>query len=143
MKKNILLVMAAAVAMLFTACKKDLDLTGTTWTSPVNKNITVMGISGTVNATLTLNFIDATNGKLVLTGSISAMGMNIPIPESAATEFTYTFDGENGVLTSGNIVQSFTYNKKTKNISMTIDGDAGNSLSEYLGSDTFVFTQQQ
>ena len=124
----------ACFAMMFASCQKDLELSGTTWKAHqvFNETTTIEGVTGTVDMTIdcTLKFADATTGSLSLTmsGSITAMGMTLPIPqETLSDNFTYTFDGENGVLSATDAESGesatipFTYNKKDKSINFSVD----------------------
>ena len=137
MKKVLLMTFVACFAMMFASCQKDLELSGTTWKAHqvINETSTIEGITGTVDMTMdcTLIFADATTGTLSITmsGSVSVMGipvMTFPA-DTYSDNFTYTFDGENGVLSatdaeSGeNVTIPFTYNKKDKTINFSVKQD--------------------
>lgn len=151
MKKVLLMTFVACFAMMFGSCQKDLDLIGTTWKAhdTVNQQITEEGVTATAELTYdyVLNFIDATTGKMTITynGTVSAMGMTFPINnEPISANYTYTFDGENGTITTAeeddNVTMPFTYNKKDKTILISI-----NEKDEEMGLDInldLVFTQE-
>ncbi len=136
MKKNIFVVLAAAVMLLLSSCSKDIELPGTTWkTGRINKTITYQGISGTISMDFVLNFTSATKYELTYTGSISAYGMSQSMDGSS--DGTYTFDGEKGVLTDNDgESQTFTYNKDDKTITAIAEMEEGFSFN-------LVFTQQK
>lgn len=131
MKKFFLMTLVAGIAMLFASCGKEVDLTASTWRAneTVTQQVVVSGITADleINADCTLNFVDATTGTITskFSGSVTAMGQNYPVPEGGGTDtFTYTFDGENGVLVSTDPNEPetipFTYDKKSKTIEIDL-----------------------
>ena len=138
--------------MMFASCNKEKELNGTNWKTHtvVNQEMTMQGIAATLNMTIdgTLKFTDATNGTMTLTtsGSMTAMGMTFPMDESTDTEtFTYTFDGENGVLTATvdgtTETMPFTYNKKDNTLTFAIsetDDETGANITFDM-----VFTEEK
>lgn len=136
MKKGLFLAMIAFVAMVFTSCSKELELDGTTWVATYNETTTMDGVSGTANLTFTLNFKDKTSGTMAVNGSIAISSMGSPIPMNYSENFTYTFDGTNGTMTSNGESQNFSYDKDSKHISMT------SSDSEMGVNTTLTFSQK-
>lgn len=135
MKKNIFVALAAAFMLLFTSCSKDIDLAGTTWkTGTIDKTVTYQGISAKVSMDFILKFTDATKYDLTYTGSVKVLGRTQSM--DGDSKGTYTFDGENGVLTdSEGETQTFSYNKDDKTITAVAEIDAF--------SMNLVFTQQK
>ena len=146
MKKLFLMTFVACFAMMFASCEKEVELNGTTWKAheTISQQMTEMGMTMDVRVVMdcTLNFKDATTGTLnmIINGSASMMGQEFPMPEQNNTEsFTYTFDGENGVLSSTDPTETmtipFTYNKKDKSIDINLnekDEDTGMDLNFHL-----------
>ena len=152
MKKTLFVALLACFTMMFASCNKEKELNGTSWKTHtvVNQDMNMEGITATLNMTIdgTLKFTDATNGSMTLTtsGSMTAMGMTFPMDESTETEsFTYTFDGESGVLTTTveygtTETMPFTYDKKENTLTFAInetDEETGETLSF-----TLVFTEE-
>lgn len=130
MKKNIFLALAAAVVLLFSACTKDLDLTGTKWQANYNgtRSVTLYGfpVTVTVDMNVLAAFTDAKNYTMDITGTASnsttGLSFNLEdvLGDEAHSHGTYTFDGESGVLyQSDGTSQPFTYNKKENTITAT------------------------
>ena len=152
MKKTLFIALLACFTMMFASCNKEKELNGTNWKTHtvVNQEMTMQGIAATLNMTIdgTLKFTDATNGTMTLTtsGSMTAMGMTFPMDESTDTEtFTYTFDGENGVLTATvdgtTETMPFTYNKKDNTLTFAIsetDDETGANITFDM-----VFTEEK
>ena len=138
MKRNIFLTFAALFVLLFSSCSKDIDLNGTKWKSDLSKSITYMGMEGAANFTFDLHFVDATKYTLGMSGNISIMGQNMPVPEQSQ-EGTYTFDGEKGMFDEE---QPFTYNssKETITVDMTIDEQ---EFVNAFGTNTLTLTFKQ
>lgn len=154
MKKLFLMTFVACFAMMFASCNKELELNGTTWkaSQTFSESYTEDGITGSITMEMdcTMNFADATKGTLAMTmsGSLAIGGISVlPLePDTQVADFTYTFDGTNGTLTSvdketgENATIPFTYNKKDKTILISI-----NEKEEDLGVDIkfdLVFTQE-
>ena len=152
MKKTLFVALLACFTMMFASCNKEKELNGTSWKTHtvVNQDMNMEGITATLNMTIdgTLKFTDATNGSMTLTtsGSMTAMGMTFPMDESTDTEsFTYTFDGESGVLTTTvdgtTETMPFTYDKKENTLIFDInetDEETGETMSF-----TMVFTEEK
>ena len=118
MKKTLFLALLACVTMVFTSCNKEKELPGTSWKTHtvIDQDMSMEGITAHINMVM-----DATM-DMTTSGSMSAMGMTLPIDNEEETiTFTYTFDGEAGTLTSTDEdgeteTIPFTYNKKDNTI---------------------------
>jgi hypothetical protein len=86
MKKILSVLMMTFVLIGMSACSKDKDLTGTTWTASVTQ--TEEGVTFTTN--FTLKFTTETEGSL----TFSAMGF------TETQNFTYTYDDGKGTMTN-------------------------------------------
>lgn len=143
MKKTLFLALLACVTMVFTSCNKEKELPGTSWKTHtvIDQDMTMEGITAHINMIMdgTMKFTDATNGTMELTtsGTISAMGMTLPLDEETeTTAFTYTFDGESGTITTtdedGTTTVPFTYNKKENTIVISqkeVDEETGMEMN--------------
>lgn len=139
MKKFFLMTLVAGIAMIFASCGKEVNLAGTSWHADetYTKQLVVSGITAdcVFNFDVDLNFTDATTGTMnaKYSGTITAMGQEHPVPDGGGTDsFTYTFDGENGVLysTDPNETETipFTYDKKEKMIVINLDFDNSDEM---------------
>ena len=143
MKKTLFVALIACFTLMFTSCNKEKELPGTSWKTHtvIDQDMTMEGITAHLNMVMdgTMKFTDATNGTMEITssGSISAMGMTLPLDEDTeTTAFTYTFDGEQGTLTATDEGETttipFTYNKKDITILITqteVDEETGESIT--------------
>ena len=143
MKKTLFVALIACFTLMFTSCNKEKELPGTSWKTHtvIDQDMTMEGITAHLNMVMdgTMKFTDATNGTMEITssGSISAMGMTLPLDEDTeTTAFTYTFDGEQGTLTATDEGETttipFTYNKKDNTILITqteVDEETGESIT--------------
>jgi hypothetical protein len=151
MKKTLFVALLACFTLMFASCNKEKSLPGTSWKTHtvINQDMTMEGISTTLNMIIdgTMKFTDATNGSMALatSGTISAMGMTIPLDSDAeTTAFTYTFDGEAGTMTATDedgetSTIPFTYNKKDNTILISM-----NEVDEETGMEMkfeMVFTE--
>ncbi len=140
MKKFLILAFVSAAMLLNTSCKKEVELTGTTWTASYSETMEEEGITGTIIATITLAFKTETAGEMLTAATISALGQTFDTG-TETSQFTYTFDGESaGTLTAVIDEQTgetdtinFTYNKDDKTITIS-ENTADSNM-------TLVFTQ--
>lgn len=142
MKKLLLVAFVACMTVFATSCSKEKELAGTTWTYTISETetgeIEGMPMEITVNGTVTLQFVDQSNGKLTMEMSLIMGGMNLG-SQSETQEFTYTFDGTNGTMTAEGVSQNFTYNKEDNTITLTetgVDEETGETITE-----TMVFNE--
>lgn len=108
--------------LLTTSCKKDVDLTGTTWNYSETTTETYEGMSMTITANADMIFTSETAGKIVVNSTANFMGQTMEL-ENATTDFTYTFDGESaGTITS--TVTNDNGETETETVNFTYDGEA-------------------
>ena len=124
MKKALFTTFVALMTVFcFSSCSKEKDLAGTTWQfqQKTSGQIEEEGMSFPyeVDLNLILNFTDEENGKLEIHMNMEVAGMSMPMDDSAV--FTYTFDGENGVMTADGEPQPFVYHKDDNTIGMSVD----------------------
>lgn len=133
MKKLFLMTFVACFAMFFASCHKDDNVTPgtnglakTTWTAEKTLNRIIasdMNVAMDMTLKCKLAFADDTKGTLTVTDSETSYMMGSVLQEYPAKtntyNFTYTFDGARGTLstTNGRILSiPFTYNKENKTI---------------------------
>ena len=164
--RNIFAAIFAAVALLFSSCSKDIDLTGTSWESTHTVDMTEMITSDPDMAEYADMLLAAVGGKFLIDYSIiidyttenagaitmavnPSASMNQPaelkplfdaMTQAETEAMTYTFDGENGTITIDNETENFTYNKSDKTITMTFS-DLDPEEAEIMGGNTFTFKQ--
>jgi hypothetical protein len=139
MKKTLFVALLACFTLMFASCNKEKELAGTNWKTHTTTSQSIA--MATVNMTIdgTMKFTDATKGTITLTanGTMEAMGMSENLDEETMTsDFTYTFDGEKGVMTitedGETEAMPFTYNKKDNTIAFTFsisDDETGLNFS--------------
>lgn len=102
MKKLLIVAFVAIFATAFVSCNKDKGeekLIGTEWTYVDNSVMDFMGVPVNINLDATMTFADINNGSLASHVIMSAEGMGELANETLTEAFTYSFDGEKGVLT--------------------------------------------
>lgn len=126
----------ACFAMLCASCHKDDDnsteykgLSKTTWTAQQTLNKLIasdMDVSMDMTLKCTLAFTDLTNGTLTVTDSETSYMMGSVLQEYPSKtntyNFTYTFDGTKGTITTTNgriLSIPFTYNKENNTINFS------------------------
>lgn len=169
MRKNIFVTLAALVVMLFTSCSKDIELEGTYWNWNTDVDITdeileemgedeaevfrqmIAPAGGKVilNFSIDMNFLTEKSGEMILSAKIKNADRMPSIVQSLFREFnwtekeafSYTFDGEKGVLTvEDSDTQPFTYNEDNETITMSVDDP---DMVETFGTSTLVFKQKK
>lgn len=114
--------------LLMTACHKDVDLSGTDWTSSFSFTTTEDGITANAAMNMLMSFMDETNGKMTTTATVTVAGVTY----NAGTEtdaFTYTFDGKSAgtikqVDDDTTVTTTFTYDDDAETITMLTGFDA-------------------
>lgn len=124
MKKVVLSCLVAVATFFMVSCNKDVDLSGTSWTSSYTMNDTLEGMSANIKMDILLSFTDNVKGTLIGKTSVTIGGVPVE-SDSDTAAFTYTFDGKTaGALTnvdeedSTTTTYNFTYSKDNKTITV-------------------------
>lgn len=130
MKKLLLVALVAVMGMMMSSCGKDVDLANTSWKFDRTGQMEVQGVEMDVHINFTLHFIDGSKGEDEALMEALYNGAVVFSDGPTTQSFTYTFDGEKGVIThiydeDGETVteqDDFTYDKKNDVILLYIEG---------------------
>lgn len=149
MKKTLFVVFLTCITLMFSSCKKEKSLNGTTWKGSISDTEQLVSPQGEPEGTMamkidiTLKFTNATQGIMSAFSSATlttpdgqTFPQTMPNQDDQTANFNYTFDGNNGTMTGtdedGTHSLSFIYTKKDNTITMKNVIDFG----DIMGTDT-------
>ena len=122
----------------------DSSLANTIWKSTVDQSMSYGDYSYQIHTNYTLNFVDETNGSMLIQTVMTMDGTELSSSENTNV-FTYTFDGVNGVMypvqndEGYEIVPTpFTYDETDDSIHILVDMGTGEQLDVVFHRDSGI-----